>query len=167
MEFSSVGRYANPNRRKFQFHQKQDKETIVKRLPLADIEPGSESYPSDKGGKLHLASSQAFQASGCAGASCNCGRSCCSGQCPLPPAPCIECPRVSTLNPYFNVHIFGALKLDMLFGNKRPLAPGTPYFLLPDSPSGFSQDTLDMHARQSFLGAAFPAMPDAPAGDSL
>ena len=28
--------------------------------------------------------------------------------CPLPEAPCIDCPHVSTLSPYFNINIFGA-----------------------------------------------------------
>jgi hypothetical protein len=43
----------------------------------------------------------------------------------------------------------------MLFNGARPLAPGTPFYLLPDSILGFSQDTVDIHARQSTLGAAF------------
>lgn len=81
--------------------------------------------------------------------SCGC-HPCQCGQCP---APCIECPRVSTLNPYFNVHIFGALKLDMLLSDARAIAPGTPYYLLPGSPAGLSQNTSDFHARQSSLGA--------------
>jgi hypothetical protein len=76
-------------------------------------------------------------------------------ECPLPEAPCIDCPRVSTLNPYFNVHIFGALKLDMLFNSKRPISPGTPFFLLPRSiTAGFDEKTFDMHARQSTVAAA-------------
>ncbi len=79
----------------------------------------------------------------------------CSCQCPLKEAPCIECPRVSTLNPYFNMHVFGAFKLDMLFSGARPISPGTPFFLSPDSARGLSQDTVDIHARQSTLGAAF------------
>ena len=91
--------------------------------------------------------------------SCSCsGCSCCNCypcQCPPPEAPCIDCPRVSTLNPYFNVSIFGALKLDMLFSTRRPVSAGTPFFLPPDSPFGFDQNTFDLHARQSTLGAAF------------
>jgi hypothetical protein len=43
----------------------------------------------------------------------------------------------------------------MLFNGARPIAPGTPFYLLPDSIAGFSQDTVDIHARQSTLGAAF------------
>ena len=37
----------------------------------------------------------------------------------------------------------------------RAIAPGTPYYLLPASIAGFDQNTADIHARQSFLGAAF------------
>jgi hypothetical protein len=53
------------------------------------------------------------------------------------------------------VNIFGALKLDMVFNSARPISPGTPFFLTPDSPTGLDQDTFDMHARQTTLGAAF------------
>ncbi|MFZ5833188.1 MAG: hypothetical protein ACOY3P_24130, partial [Planctomycetota bacterium] len=86
---------------------------------------------------------------------CHCG---CIGFCSClctKEAPCIDCPRVSTLNPYFNVRIFGALKLDMLFNDPRPVAPGTPFFLAPGSFTGLEQYTFDAHARQSLLGAAF------------
>ncbi|MFV1966557.1 MAG: hypothetical protein ACC628_14120 [Pirellulaceae bacterium] len=75
-------------------------------------------------------------------------------ECPLPEAPCIECPRVSTLNPYFNVRVFGALKLDMLFNGARPISPGTPFYLTPGGVAGFDENTFDMNARQSMLGAA-------------
>ena len=94
--------------------------------------------------------------SGSAEGTCDCN-GCCGCypcQCPLPQAPCIDCPRVSTLNPYFNVNVFGALKLDMLFNTARPLAPGTPFFA-PDSLTGLDQTTFDLHARQSTIGAAF------------
>ena len=59
----------------------------------------------------------------------------------------------SCSNPYFNIHIYGALKLDMLLSDARAVAPGTPYFLLPGSVAGLSQNTSDFHARQSSLGA--------------
>ena len=78
----------------------------------------------------------------------------CSCLCPQEPAPCIDCPHVSTLSPYFNVSIFGALKTDMLYNSARAVAPGTPYFLAPNSLPGFDEDTFDLHARQSTLGAA-------------
>lgn len=74
-------------------------------------------------------------------------------QCPTPPAPCIDCPRVSTVNPYFNVNVFGGVTVDMLFNGRRPVAPGTPYFLTPGPVAGRDQQTFDLHARQSTLGA--------------
>lgn len=76
-------------------------------------------------------------------------------QCPLPEARCLDCPHVSTLSPYFNVHFFGALKLDMLFGSARALSPGTPFFLFPGPSPGFDDNYVSVHARQSTLGAAF------------
>ncbi|MCC9608358.1 hypothetical protein LOC68_10685 [Blastopirellula sp. JC732] len=90
------------------------------------------------------------------GCSCNCN--CCQCypcQCPLDPAPCIECPHVSTLSPYFNVSFFGALKLDMIFGGARAISPGTPFFLFPGPTPGFDDNYVSVHARQSTLGAAF------------
>ncbi len=74
---------------------------------------------------------------------------------PICPAPCIDCPRVTTLNPYFNIRLFGALKLDMLMNSARAVSPGVPFFLTPSSPFGFNDDTVSFHARQSTLGAAF------------
>lgn len=88
-------------------------------------------------------------------ASCDC--CCCQCypcQCPLDPAPCIECPHVSTLSPYFNVSVFGALKLDMIFGQARAISPGTPFFLLPGPNPGFDDDYVSIHARQTTLGMA-------------
>lgn len=104
----------------------------------------------------------------CGGSDCcgTCGNGCCGGGCcgffdcyscccPTPEAPCVECPRVSTLNPYFNVSVFGTLTADMVFNGRRPVAPGTPYFLAPGPVLGRDQQTFDLHARQSSLGAAF------------
>lgn len=91
---------------------------------------------------------------GCDGGYGHCGCSCHSCNCPLPQAACIECPRVSTLSPYFNINVFGAVKLDMLFNEARPFAPGTPFFLAPGSIAGFDENTFDLHARQTTLGAA-------------
>lgn len=86
---------------------------------------------------------------------CRCGHcglySC---QCPQEPAPCVECPHVSTLQPYWNLSIFGSLVTDAIFCTSRPVAPGTPFFLAPDSPLGFDTDTFDMHARQTLFGVA-------------
>lgn len=78
----------------------------------------------------------------------------CSWLCPQQPAPCIECPHVSTLQPYWNVNIFGALITDMLFSTSRPFAQGTPFLLAPDSTFGFDTNNFDMHARQSQFGVA-------------
>jgi hypothetical protein len=83
-----------------------------------------------------------------------CNGDCNSCRCPLPNAPCITCPHVSTQNPYFNISIFGALKLDMLFNEARPVSPGTPFYLFPEAIAGFDENSFDMHARQSTLGAA-------------
>ncbi|WP_425397452.1 hypothetical protein [Aeoliella sp.] len=95
---------------------------------------------------------------GCCDA-CGCGccgcwgcYSCC---CPTPEAPCLECTHVSTLNPYYNVNVFGTLVADMLFSGRRPVAPGTPYFLAPGPILGRDQNTFDLHGRQSSIGAAF------------
>ncbi|MEZ6071563.1 MAG: hypothetical protein R3C10_15185 [Pirellulales bacterium] len=50
--------------------------------------------------------------------------------------------------------MFGAVKLDMLFNGARPVSPGTPFFLTPDSLTGLNQNTFDIHARQSTVAAA-------------
>jgi len=92
--------------------------------------------------------------SNCRGKSGHCLCSCHSCNCSLPQANCIDCPRVSTLSPYFNINVFGAVKLDMLFNQARPFAPGTPFFLAPGSVAGFDENTFDLHARQTTLGAS-------------
>lgn len=87
---------------------------------------------------------------------CSCPQcgGCSSCQCPTQPAPCIDCSHVSTLSPYFNISVFGSLTMDMVFNERRPIAPGTPYFLTPGPVGGRDQNTFDIHARQSTLGAA-------------
>ena len=87
---------------------------------------------------------------------CKCCPHCdfCSCLCPQQPAPCIECPHVSTLQPYWNVNVFGALITDILYNTSRPIAAGTPFLLAPDSLFGFDTDNFDMHARQSQFGVA-------------
>ena len=37
----------------------------------------------------------------------------------------------------------------------RPQAPGVPFFLVPKFAGGFSQNTIDINARQSLLGVLF------------
>jgi len=133
-----------------------------------------ESEASDRGvipvsfsmGAIHgpIPACQCVQGPACDASSCHGGCDPC--HCPAEPAPCIDCPHVSTLSPYFNVNIFGTLKLDMLFNTARPVAPGTPFFLGPDSFRGYSENTFDIHARQTTLGAAFtgPKMGDFQSG---
>ena len=82
-----------------------------------------------------------------------CGR-CYQCLCPLEDAPCLECPHVSTLGTKYNIQVFGAMTLDMLYSKPRTVSKGSPFYLLPDSPIGFDQDTVSIHARQSTLGAA-------------
>ena len=101
------------------------------------------------------ASCDACQMVGCDSRGGLCGCLCHGCVRPICPAPCLECPRVSTLNPYFNVQLFGALKLDMFLSNPRAFAPGVPFFLTARSAAGVDQDTVSIHARQSTVGAAF------------
>jgi hypothetical protein len=49
----------------------------------------------------------------------------------------------------------GAVTADFLYNEARPVAPGTPFFLTPDSPFDFEQDTFDAHAKQTSLFALF------------
>jgi hypothetical protein len=84
----------------------------------------------------------------------NCDRCCCFPcECPSEPAPCLECPHVSTILPYWNVNIFGALQGNMLFSTARPVAPGIPMFLFPGVAP--PENTVDIFARSSSLGALF------------
>jgi hypothetical protein len=53
------------------------------------------------------------------------------------------------------IKIFGTVKLDAIYNTARPQAPGVPFFLVPKFPGGFSQQTLDINARQSMLGVLF------------
>jgi len=129
--------------------------SIVDRLPSTGVvlaggseEGGKVAEPTSPSGKAH-------QKSGWTGKSCDCYCGCYPCQCPLPEAPCLDCPHVSTLGPCFNIHLFGALKLDMLFGSARALSPGTPFFLFPGPSPGFDDNYVSVHARQSTLGAAF------------
>lgn len=53
----------------------------------------------------------------------------------------------------FKFDLFGAVRGDMIYSSARPVAPGTPFFLAPDSPFNLAQDTIAVHARASSLGA--------------
>jgi hypothetical protein len=94
---------------------------------------------------------------------------CHSCECPLQPAPCNPCPHVSTLFPFYNVSVFGALQGNMLFNTARPVGPGTPFFLAPGPAAGLAQNTVDLHARSTSLGAAVtgPEMGNFKAGGVL
>ena len=78
-------------------------------------------------------------------------------QCPdclyTPDAAAVKSPRVTTLNPFSNVQVYGALKLDAFYNEARPQAPGAPFFLVPQFAGGFSQNNTDINARQSLVGA--------------
>ena len=138
--------------------------SIIKRLPSANMDfvshGGGSSFECDAGAPG--CDCPQAPACGCSpGPACDgsCGAcDCCCGcypcLCPLQQAPCICCPHVSTVQPYYNIRIFGALKTDVLFNEARPIAPGTPFFLVPGPVAGFDQHTFDIHARQSTLGAA-------------
>lgn len=71
-----------------------------------------------------------------------------------PPAP-PDGPAVTSLGKYVNVRVFGAVKLDMLFNSARPIAPGIPFFLAPGTLNDADQRSVDIHARQTMLGASF------------
>jgi hypothetical protein len=53
----------------------------------------------------------------------------------------------------FKLVLGGAVTADFLFNSRRPVAPGTPFFLTPGPPPGFHQQTFDAHARQTTLYA--------------
>lgn len=101
-----------------------------------------------------------------AGHPCECCH-CWPCECPTEPAPCIDCPHVSTLLPYWNVHIFGALQANVMFNTARPVAPGIPLFLAPDAAE--AENTVDVFARPSNLGALFsgPAIGDFRSGGMM
>ncbi len=61
--------------------------------------------------------------------------------------------RVTTASENFKLILGGTVVADFLYNTARPLAPGTPFLLFPDSAAGFSQDTFDAHARQSSVFA--------------
>lgn len=64
---------------------------------------------------------------------------------------------VSTGDPDFKLLLGGAVVADVMYHSARPVAPGTPFFLTPDSPFGHDQGTFDAHARQTSLLAGFSA----------
>jgi hypothetical protein len=128
-------------------------DSVLTRLPVtnASLQNNDGGFAGDAEAGSEFGSCQKPSS----GKSCGCSCGCFPCLCPPPPAPCIDCPHVSTVNPYFNVNVFGALKLDLLFNSKRPISPGTPFFLAPAPLGDINENTVDMHARQSTLGAVF------------
>jgi hypothetical protein len=55
----------------------------------------------------------------------------------------------------FKLVLGWAIVADFLYNTTRPVASGTPFFLPPESPTGFDTRTFDAHARQSSLFAMF------------
>ena len=53
------------------------------------------------------------------------------------------------------IEIFGVVKLDAIYNEERPQAPGVPFFLVPKFAGGFTNHTFDINARQSLLGVLF------------
>ncbi len=60
---------------------------------------------------------------------------------------------VLTVTEDVKIILGGAITADFLYNSARPVGPGTPFFLAPDSQFGFEQDTFDAHARQTALYA--------------
>ena len=80
-------------------------DSVIERLPEVSTHLAAErKWLADQGDPANP-SYDVQQDSVCPTKPCDCR--CYPCQCPLAEAPCIDCPRVSTLNPYFNVHVFG------------------------------------------------------------
>ena len=142
-------------------------QSIIKRLPDVEARPVGENSKLTEHGDSVSSPIAAKQEAARSAKPCHCG--CYPCECPQPEAPCIDCPRVSTLNPYFDVRVFGALKADVLLNTARPISPGTPYLLFPKSPQGLDETTFDTHARQTTLGAVLtgPQIGDWQTGGTL
>ena len=72
-----------------------------------------------------------------------------------PPANPAIAPEQTSEPANFNFRIFGKATLDAIYNERRPQAPGVPFYLVPTVANGFSQNTMDVNARQSQLGVAF------------
>src|SRR5262249_55011870 len=62
---------------------------------------------------------------------------------------------VTTGDGDFQLVLGGAVVADFLYSTHTPVAPGTPFFLVPGSPFGFQSNTFDATARQTNLFALF------------
>src|SRR5262245_9240549 len=60
---------------------------------------------------------------------------------------------ITTGDPEIKVVFGGAIIADFLFNSRRPVAPGTPFFLTAGPLPGFHQQTFDASARQTTLTA--------------
>jgi hypothetical protein len=60
---------------------------------------------------------------------------------------------ITTGDPNNKVVFGGAIIADFLFNSRRPVAPGTPFFLTAGPLPGFRQQTFDASGRQSMLTA--------------
>jgi len=62
---------------------------------------------------------------------------------------------VTTGDGDFKLVLGGAVVADFLYSTRSPFAPGTPFFLFPESSFGFDSQTFDAHARQTNVFALF------------
>ncbi|MDA9856551.1 hypothetical protein N9D23_00395 [Rubripirellula sp.] len=68
-------------------------------------------------------------------------------------APCVDCPRITTLNPYFNLRAFGALTGEVVISPSRPLIPSG--IVLITTNLGQETPVTEVHAKSSSAGLAF------------
>jgi hypothetical protein len=62
---------------------------------------------------------------------------------------------IFSLLPNLKVLLGGTVTADFIYSSQRVVAPGTPFFLTPASPTGASTQTFDALARQSAVFAVF------------
>ena len=59
--------------------------------------------------------------------------------------------RITTLDENIKIGVFGWVRGELVMSDERPLLPGAPFFLSPDS--GLDQNTVDVHGKSSGIGA--------------
>ena len=126
--------------------------SLADRLQPPEYRFAGASSASLETGSLMTSSEEATQQAVAGWEPCcpHCG---CHGcKCPQTPAPCLDCPHVSTLNPFFNVRLFGSLNGEMLYSETRPFLPSGVVLLFPDF--GKSTPTFEAHAKSTNIGAA-------------
>jgi len=126
--------------------------SVVDRLPPTEGRfAGASNSPLDSGPLTTLENDPSQKGfAGCESCCPHCGGFGC--KCPQTPAPCIDCPRVSTLSPYFNVRLFGSLNGELLFSEARPFLPSGVVLIFPDL--GKETRTFEAHAKSTNIGAA-------------